>query len=156
MSSDPSDDITKTKLFQSFCLSLYGCALWRTSSPQLKLLETTFNNIIRRIWILPRRCHTSILHLVSGSQSLFNVVIEHSQRVVSQALKTSSVLLAEIFTESQTIAYTSFGYNLMYGSRHWKSYTEADCMCANFIRDSRLYPMVNKQLDIDVQYMCSA
>ena len=146
------DPLTKTRLFQSFCLSLYGCALWKTSSPQLRYLETTFNNIIRKIWILPRRCHTSILHLVSGLHSLFNVVIERSRRVILQALKTSG-LLAEVFAESQSLAYTSFGYNQMYGSRHWKTYTEADCLCANFIRDVRLYPTLNSHLEQDIQSM---
>ena len=148
------DPLIKTRLFQSFCLSLYGCALWKTSAPQLKYLETTFNNIIRKIWILPRRCHTSILHLISCLHSLFNVVIERSRRVVAQAMKTSG-LLAQVFAEKQSMAYTSFGYNQMYGSRLWKIYTESDCLCANFLRDIRLYPALNSHLERDVQSMCS-
>ena len=148
------DPLTKTRLFQSFCLSLYGSALWKTSSPQLRYLETTFNNIIRKIWTLPRRCHTSILHLVSGLHSLSNVVIERSRQVVLQALKTSG-LLAEVFAESLSLAYTSFGYNQMYGSRHWNTYMEVDCLCANFIRDARLFPELNSHLEHDIQSMSS-
>ena len=56
--------------------------------------------------------------------------------IVSQALKSSSLLLVDVFGESQSLAYTSFGYNTIYGYRHWKSYKEADCLCANFIRDA--------------------
>ena len=35
------DPLTKTRLFQSFCLSLYGAALWNTSSNELASLLTT-------------------------------------------------------------------------------------------------------------------
>ena len=47
----------KTKLLLSFCLSLYGSALWFSSSSALRSLEIAFNNILRRIWSLPRMCH---------------------------------------------------------------------------------------------------
>ena len=49
-----SSPLVKTKLLSSFCLSLYGSALWSSSSTELRSLETTYNNILRRIWSLPR------------------------------------------------------------------------------------------------------
>ena len=39
------DPFVKTRLFSSFCLSLYGASLWRSSSPQLRALDVSFNNI---------------------------------------------------------------------------------------------------------------
>jgi hypothetical protein len=138
--------LTKTKLFQSFCLLLYGCTLWKTSSRQLMSLETAFNNILRKIWRLPRHYHTSILHLVASLHSLFNVIIERSRRVISQALKSSSSLLVDVFGESQTLAYTC--------SRHWKSYKEADCLYSSFVRDVRLCPMENRHLEPEILDMC--
>ena len=83
--------------------------------------------------MLPCQCHTSLLYLVSSLQSFFNVVIEHFQRVMSQALKSSSLLLADVFGESQSLAYTSFGYNTVYSNRHWKRYKEADCVLISFV-----------------------
>ena len=68
----------KTLLFRTFCLSLYGSALWRLSSFSLRSLEVTFNNLLRKIWKLPWHCHTSILHCISSLQSLFNIVIYRS------------------------------------------------------------------------------
>ena len=56
-SCDPN---TKTKLTQSFCLSFYGESLWMASSPEIRSLETTYNNLMRKIRNLPRRCHTAI------------------------------------------------------------------------------------------------
>ena len=43
-----------------------GSALWRASSSELRNLEISLNNILRKIWSLPRRCHTAILHRVAG------------------------------------------------------------------------------------------
>ena len=57
---DPS---VKTHLFSSFCLSLYSAALWRVSCRQLRALEVSFNNVLRKIWSLPRHMshwHSSI------------------------------------------------------------------------------------------------
>ena len=56
------DPLVKTHLFSSFCLSLYGAALWKSSDPQLKTLEVTFNNFLSKIWSLPRHSHTGLLH----------------------------------------------------------------------------------------------
>ena len=33
-----------TFLFHAHCMSLYGCALWKLSSPSLRTLEVTFKN----------------------------------------------------------------------------------------------------------------
>ena len=64
----------KTLLFRTFCLSLYGSALWRLSSSSLRSLEVTFNNLLRKIWKLPRHCHTSILHCISSPLILLFII----------------------------------------------------------------------------------
>ena len=75
------DYLTKTRLFQNFCLVvLYGklplinLGLWKP------LLITYLGK--SGCFHAAAMCHTSLLHLVSGLQSLFNVVIERSQRVM--------------------------------------------------------------------------
>ena len=42
----PCNPLTKTKLMQSFCLSLYGASLWKVSSAELRSLETPYNNLL--------------------------------------------------------------------------------------------------------------
>ena len=54
-----------TCLFQSYCLSLYGSSLWSLSSPALQNIEVAFNKILHRIWSLPPRSHSRIVHLVA-------------------------------------------------------------------------------------------
>ena len=149
------DPFTKTELFRSFCLSLYGCALWSSCASQIHPLEVTFNNILRKIWLLPRNCHTRILHLVAGLHSLYNTVVARSLGLVSAALRTRSPLLAAVYTQSLKLVYTSFGYNYQCGHLHWKYYSVQDALCAGFIRDVRLAPELNSQLLNDVLYISS-
>ena len=46
--------LVKTFLFTSHCLSLYGAVSWFLCSKQIKCLEATFNNVLRKIWNLPK------------------------------------------------------------------------------------------------------
>ena len=49
---------TETRLFHAYSLALYGSSLWRLDCPDLHSLNVSFNNVIRRIWNLPRNCCT--------------------------------------------------------------------------------------------------
>ena len=64
------NSILKTHLFQSYCLSFYGGALWRLSSRQIEAFEVSYNNI----WSLPRVSHTAIVHLVAELESVYNLL----------------------------------------------------------------------------------
>ena len=83
----------KTKLIVTHCLSLYGCVLWRIDSKKIRALETAFNNILRKIWRLPRQCHTRILHCVAGVQSLFNRIPDLFSNFISRALASKSTFI---------------------------------------------------------------
>ena len=47
--------LVKTFLFTSHCLSHHGAVSWFLCSEQIKCLEATFNNVLRKIWNLPKR-----------------------------------------------------------------------------------------------------
>ena len=125
-------------------------ALWFSSSPELRSLEVSFNNILHRIWSLPRMCHTGILHCTAHLNSIYNVV-RRSSKLLSAALKSQSSLVRDVFAQSSNL-----GYNLIYGSRHKKIYSDQDVLCANFIRDVRLAPDENSRLSEDIIYVCTA
>ena len=125
-SFSPCNPLVKTKLFDSFCLSLYGSALWFSSSPELRSLEVSFNNILHRIWSLPRMYHTGILHCTAHLNSIYNIVVRRSSKLLSAALKSQSSLVRDVFAQSSNL-----GYNLIYGSRHKKIYSDQDVLCAN-------------------------
>ena len=131
----------KTVLFQSHCLSLYhGAALWNIKYKQLKSLEIAFNNILRRIWWLPRKCHTSILHSVARLDSIYNRTVRLSDRLNSNACNSKHLLIRDTFSASSRLAYTPSGSNhLSDHSNYIKKYLEQDdIICADHVRYLRL------------------
>jgi len=65
---------TKTRLLKSYCSDFYGCELWDLSDVTVQSLCTSWRCALRRIWKLPYNCHTSILHVLSGSMPLMDVL----------------------------------------------------------------------------------
>ena len=120
-----------------------------------KPLETAFNNVLRRIWSLPRSCHTGILHSTAQMESISNIVIRRSAKLVASALASNSPLLADVFSVSQYLSFTSCGYNALFGHRHNKVYTDQDMLCASFICDVKLAPELNSHLLGEVNHMCT-
>ena len=143
----------KTLLFRTFCLSLYGSSLWSLASPGLHSLEVTFNNILRKIWKLPRSCHTDILHCVARLQSLHNVVIQRSKMLCLRARTTGLPLIRDIFTEASCLSYTSFGLSVLNQRKFKRSYNDEAIACANFIRDVQLFPQLNRSLLQEIYFI---
>ena len=105
------DSTVKTKLFSSHCLSLYGASLWKLDCSQIKSLEVSFNNVLRKIWALPRRCHTRILHSVACLTSVWNRIFSLSSNLVKRASESDSVIVRDVFLHCCNLAYTPIGYN---------------------------------------------
>ena len=115
-----ADPVFKSRLLQSFCLSLYGCALWNLSCFSIHSIEVAFNTILRRIWHLPRNCHTGILHLTAFLPILFNIFISRSSALLSSALSCPSLIVRKVFHDASILAYTHTGYNALCSCHHAK------------------------------------
>ncbi len=151
--TDPS---VKTKLFQSFCLSLYGSALWNLSSRNLRIIEVAFNGILRRIWNVPPRTHTAILHCLAGFRSISNTVFSRSKSLLSSALLCSSTAVKTVFSESASSMHSFLGFNLLSGSQFVKHYSHDDFVCASVIRNYRLlYGLISPFEDVIDIVACS-
>ena len=111
---------------------------WNLSCKSFHIVEVAFNNILRRIWRLPARTHTAILHSVAGLQSMYNVAAQRSKSLLCSAYNCPSHLVQSVFRHSITSYYTFSGFNSMYGSRYLKSYADQDLICANFIHNVRI------------------
>ena len=134
-----ADPLVKSCLFKFYCLSLYGCSLWNLSCHSLSSIEVSFNNILRRIWNLPRNCHTGILHLTALLPSIFNVVQSRSSTLLSRALSSPSYVVKTIFRDSSVLAFTQTGFNAMFGHQFAKPYHHQHGICAEVIRHLRLH-----------------
>ena len=126
--------IPLTYLFRSHCLSLYGCELWKLSCPSLRTLEVTFNKCLRRIWSLPARTHTGIIHSCAGLESMYNVVFVRSYNYMKRAIHSRNQLVRAVFLESCSLAFSTVGLNNLYGTKYRKAYSESDKVCANVLR----------------------
>ena len=133
-----TDPLTKMKLLQSYCLSLYGSCLWRLDCEELNSLSASFNNIIRRIWNLPRISRTSIVHSVGSVVGIHNIVYNRFSSLCTSALLHHSSLVRTIFTDSSRTCNSNFiGYNCMYGASHCKSYSPNHIAIGNLVREIR-------------------
>ena len=140
----------------SHCLSLYGGVLWDISCTQLNSLEVAFNNVLRRIWRLPRNCHTRILHKVARLDSVFNRLIRLSDRFTRKTCESKSYLLHDSFTLFYTSALTPVGSNRCSAHKHLKLYFEEDLICVDFVRYLCINNSTVRDLDIEsmIQTIC--
>ena len=105
--------LVKTFLFTSHCISLYGTVSWFLCSKQIKCLKATFN-VLRKIWNLPKLCHTRILHCVAGVQSVYNTLVHLSSSAFGKAIASDCGLIRHYFLSSSASVYTFTGFNSRY------------------------------------------
>ena len=130
------DPFVKCYLIKTYCLSLYGCALWSLSSPSIRIAEIALNKNLRKVWNLPRLSHSSVVHCTSQIPSVFN------SRFCSlhlSALSSSSSLLRSLFAAYAQYTFSFTGYNYVYGFTHCKHYCYNDVYVANTIRQLRYF-----------------
>ena len=90
---------------------------------QLKSLEVAFNNILRRIWRLPRNTHTRILHKVAHLDSIYNRVIKLTDCF---SRESKSRVLHDTFHRFYTNAFTPVGNSHYASLKYRKFYSEED------------------------------
>ena len=101
----------------------------------LDCAELAFNKILRRIWRLPPRTHTRILHAVAGLSSICNVILSRSNSLSYSASVCSSFVVHSIFHEALYLSYSFVGFNFNFSFCYFKSYSCCDIVTARWIRD---------------------
>ena len=145
---------TLTFLLRSFCLSLYGCALWRLDSKAITGIEVAFNKVLRRIWNLPFNSHTRIVHCTARLFNIFNLISARPSLLFS-ALSCSSFPVAFIFRTCSDLAYTTTGFNCLFGNKFKKNYYPEDCYCADIIKKICVTEVNNSDLEHIVNVVSS-
>ena len=97
-----------------------------------------YNKILRKVWNLPHRSHTSIVHCTADIPAICNIVYSRSCKFLSRSLLSYAPIVYSIIRESSSLVYTFLGYNL-YGSHHLKFYSNYDFDISFFVRSVRLY-----------------
>ena len=100
------------KLFQAYCLSFYGSSLWRLDCLELNSLSVAFNIVIRRIWNLPQRSHTSVAHCLGSTGGIHNIIFSRFCTMFNACISHASPLIRSIFTVSAQSCNSNFiGYS---------------------------------------------
>ena len=146
---------TLTFLLRSFCLSLYGCALWHLVSKAITGIEVAFNKVLRWIWNLPFNSHTRIVHCTARLFSIFNLISARSSSLLFSALSSSSFPVVFIFRTCSDLAYTTTGYNCFFGNKFKKNYYPEDCYCADIIKNICMTEVNNSDLEHIVNVLSS-
>ena len=97
---DSIDVITKTFLFKSYCLPVYGCSLWSLGSPSIKTIDVALNKILCKVWKLSTRSHTGVVCCVAHVSTISNILFQCFHFLLSKASSSSSTLIRTIFSDS--------------------------------------------------------
>ena len=130
------DPFILTKLLTCFCLSFYDCALWSLDSRAIKHLDVSINNCLRRIWSLPRNCHTSFLHAVSGCNSVFNTCYKRFCNLYRSAINSAN-LVCTVFQSACLSCRNFIGFNYQYGINYIRDCSDVTSVSVNLIREIR-------------------
>ena len=133
-----ADPVVKTFLIQSFCLSLYGGILWKINTSGINRLEVALNKILRKIWHLPPRSHSSIVHIVAQVNTVKNLLYYRFLTFLKNTLSSPSPLVRSVFHDTCHLAYFFNGYNSRYGHTHLKFYNDTLYNYADTIRYVRI------------------
>ncbi len=115
----------RSKLFQQYCMSLYGCQLWPLWSNKLDILKTKFSIALRRVWSLPARTHRDLLPLITGMQPLEVAIQSRILKFVKTLEESENELAKYIVTYASTAPGSLLGRNIrILSSRMDKTYEE--------------------------------
>ena len=133
--------------------SLYGCSLWSHSSSSLKLCEVALKKSLRKLWCLPRKSHSTIVHCVAQIDTISAIALSHFHSLRSSALSSSSPLVKSVISVSSSF-FT--GYNNVYCANHVIDYSYSDLFIAYMIRRIRyLYGVYSPCEDLISFLLCS-
>ena len=118
------DPFVKTFLVKSYSLSLYGCSLWSLSSSTVKTIQIPLNQMLWKVWNLPRESHTAIVQCVAETPSISNLIYGHFMSLYSSATSSTSPLVQSLFAAFSKLiyAYSFTSHNFLYGHKFVRFY----------------------------------
>ena len=91
--------------------------------PSIKTIDVALNKILRKVWKLPTRSHTGVVHCVAHVSTVSNILFQRFHSLLSKASSSSSTLLRTIFRDSIFHPFSYAGYNFCCGHHHLREYT---------------------------------
>ena len=102
----------RSKLFQQYCMSLYGSQLWPLWSNKLDTLKTKFSIALRRVWSLPAMTHRNLLPLIAGMHPLEVAIQSRIHKFVKSLEESENELVKYIVKYAATAPGSILGRNI--------------------------------------------
>ena len=102
----------RSKLFQQYCMSLYGCQLWPLWSNKMDIMKTKFSIALRRVWSLPARTHRDLLPLISGMQPIEVAIQSRIIKFVKTLKESENEIVHYIVNYAATAPDSNLGRNI--------------------------------------------
>ena len=88
---------SKVKLFNSQCLYLYGCPLWRLDDPKINDLCTTWKVCSRKLLDLNQRTRSRFIHQIMDTPPLIDTIMYRMLNFYINGLNSSDPLISNLF-----------------------------------------------------------
>ena len=102
----------RSKLFQQYCMSLYGCQLWPLWSNKIDTLKTKFSIALRRVWSLPARTHRDLLPMISSMQPIEVAIQSRIVKFVKTLKESENEIVQYIVKYAATAPESLLGRNI--------------------------------------------
>ena len=108
--------VLKCKLFNNYCMSLYGCQLWKLSHKDLLSFDIVWRKSLRRLWHLPYRTHSALLPVFNNGRDLRNILYNRFISFSMQCLNSHNECISFIARVTSNSMLHNFGFNLYYAA----------------------------------------
>ena len=103
---------TLDSLHQTYCMHMYGCELWDLNRNYVKDFKVAWRKIKRRVWKIPYRTHSAIVHNLS-----YNIDFQIDTRMIKfihSCLNHSNIVCKSIVLSKLYCIKSTFGSNYKY------------------------------------------
>ena len=110
-----SSSSTLSVLFKSYCMNVYGSALWRYNNhSNIEKFCVSWRKIVRRLWKIPYRTHNSLVHLINKCDSINCILEKRCVKFLWNLFNSDNVLFSRIIRYSMHNSDTTIGENVRY------------------------------------------
>ena len=109
------DSLILLRLFDSYCMNLYGSKLFRYNDiKSMELLYVTWRKSIRKIWNISPRSHCNLLYHINSCDPIDNIMEKRCIIVIWNLMNSDTILFDRTVKYSLSMPSTTLGENIRY------------------------------------------
>ena len=102
----------RVKIFNSHCLSLYGCPLWNLSNPDVNKLEVAWRKSCRYMLGVSSRTRSKLLPGLMGTQPIINIIHSRMINFYINGLNHDNFIINTVFRNILVGKFSYFRRNI--------------------------------------------